>query len=321
MYSLREYIDFTQEIFRERGAYGVYKEGTSYMYESLLRQLRPLLDNEPDYVLDKEWDVLIILDACRVDALEEVADEYEFLPNPPHETVWSADSYSEGWLRENFMGKQALKHRKRMRRLAHISGNPFTDIFDGDEFKVLDEVWKYGWDTETGHMPPEPITDSAISYHRENDPEQMLVHYMQPHAPFVGENATGYEIDVSHFGETAETIGDRTPWELLRDGKMDEDRVWEAYLDTLRVGLDSVETLLKSIDAETVVISADHGNGIGEWGIYGHPRHIPLAPVRQVPWVTTKATDTGEYTPSEKNVEQDSNSVNREEQLKSLGYM
>jgi hypothetical protein len=30
-------------------------------------------------VYDLEWDTLIILDTCRVDALRTVADEYDFL--------------------------------------------------------------------------------------------------------------------------------------------------------------------------------------------------------------------------------------------------
>lgn len=319
MYSLREYINFAREIFHARGPYGVYKEGTSYLYESLLRQLRPLLDNEHEYVLDKEWDVLIILDACRVDALEAVADEYEFLPEPPHDKIWSADSYSEGWLEENFTGKQALKHRKRIQSLAHITGNPFTEIFDWDEFGILDEVWRYGWDDENGYMPPKPITDRAIHHHRKHSPDQMLVHYMQPHAPFVGEKSTDYQVSVEHFSDSVETVEQRTPWELLRDGKLTEDEVWEAYLDTLRLALDSVETLLENISADTVVISADHGNGMGEWGIYGHPRKTPTASVRQVPWVKTSATDTEEYSPEEYDTDEIDDL--REEQLQSLGYM
>ncbi|MFB6225192.1 MAG: hypothetical protein ABEI13_01925, partial [Candidatus Paceibacteria bacterium] len=34
-------------------------------------------------VLDLEWDTLILLDTCRVDALREVAPEYDFLNDSP----------------------------------------------------------------------------------------------------------------------------------------------------------------------------------------------------------------------------------------------
>lgn len=318
MYSLREYLDFAKNIYQARGPYGVYKEGTSYLYESLLRQSDPILGQTDEYVLDKEWDVLLILDACRVDLLEEVADEYAFIETPPHDTIWSADSYSEGWLRENFTGKQALKHRKRMKNLVHVTGNPFTnDVFDGDEFQILDEVWEYGWDNEAGYLPPDVVTDRAISQHREHNPDQMIVHYMQPHAPFISENDMGYHIDTNHFASPKGTVQQRTPWELLRDGEVSHDELWSAYKDTLHVVLQSVETLLESIDADRVVISADHGNAVGEWGVYGHPRNIPIQPLREVPWVVTSANDNGEYQPKEHNKEV---STDIEEKLTALGY-
>lgn len=318
MYSLSEYLDFAKNIYQARGPYGVYKEGTAYLYESLLRQVGPLLGNENEYVLDKEWDILIILDACRVDLLEEVAEDYSFIETPPHDTIWSADSYSEGWLRENFTGKQAIKHRKRMKELVHVTGNPFTNgMFDGDEFGILDEVWQYGWDNEEGYLPPDVMTDRAISLHREHEPDQMLVHYMQPHAPFISEDDMGYHIDTNHFASPKGTVQQRTPWELLRDGEVTHDELWSAYKDTLHVVLESVETLLESVDADRVVISADHGNAVGEWGIYGHPRNIPIRPLREVPWVVTSANDNGEYTPREHDKEV---SEDIENKLEALGY-
>jgi len=318
MYSIKDYFNFANEIYQSRGFSGVYNEGTSYLYESVLRQLGPIFGQDSEYVLDKEWDVLIILDACRVDLLEEVAEEYPFIETPPHDKIWSADSYSEGWLKKNFTGKQSVKHRKRMNNLVHVSGNPFTNsMFSDDQFQVLDEVWKYGWDDEDGYLPPDVVTDRAISLHREESPNQMLVHYMQPHAPFISDNATDYHIDINHFESPKGTVQQRTPWELLRDGEITHDELWSAYKDTLRVVLDSVETLLHSIDAERVVISADHGNAVGEWNIYGHPRNLPIPALREVPWVVTSANDNQEYTPDVHNKEV---TEDIEEKLSALGY-
>lgn len=317
MYSLKEYFEFAQEIYSTRGITGVYKEGTSYLYESFLRSLNPLLDKNEEYVLDKEWDVLIILDACRVDLLEEVADEYHFLPDPPINHIRSAGSYSEGWLRNNFTGEQAIKHRRKMKNTIHVSGNPFTkDVFDGDEFQILDEVWEYGWGDD-GYLPPKVVTDQSIRHHRSENPDHMIIHYMQPHAPFISQEDLGYSIDIDDFASPKGTVQSRTPWELLRDGEVTETEVWTAYKETLRAVLDSVEVLLDSINADTVVISADHGNAIGEKGIYGHPRHLPLSCLRNVPWVKTSANDNGEYNPEEHNKQI---STDREEQLEQLGY-
>jgi hypothetical protein len=43
-------------------------------------------------VFDQKWDLLIILDACRVDSLRAVADEYDFLTTI--DSMWSVRSTS-----------------------------------------------------------------------------------------------------------------------------------------------------------------------------------------------------------------------------------
>lgn len=319
MYSINEYYKFANNIYKSKGIKGIYNEGKNYIYESFLRLLSPLMDKEPEYVLDKEWDVLIILDACRVDLLEEVAQDYDFIKTPPHNTIWSADSYSEGWLVKNFTGKQLNKHKNKIRNLIHVSGNPFTnDVFNGDEFNILDEVWRYGWDNEQGYMPPSIITDKAIKHHRDEPNNQMIVHYMQPHAPFISENNTKYNIDIDEFANPDNKINNDTPWTLYRDSNLSRDELWSAYKDTLHVVLESVEKLINNIDADKVIISADHGNAIGEWGIYGHPRSIAISPLRNVPWVKTTAKNIDKYEPPEYNINSDE--LDRNEQLEALGY-
>ena len=80
-----------------------------------------------------------------------------------------------------------------------------------------------------------------------------------------------------------------------------------------------MELLLRSVDAESVVVSSDHGNAMGEWGVYGHPPNMPHDCLRNVPWVETTANDNGEYEPS---VEPTTTvDASKEEQLKSLGYI
>lgn len=322
---MRKYLSFTKQVYSERGASGVWNEGTSFAIDVLLRRLNPVLDRESEYVLDKEWDVLLILDGCRVDVLEEVADEYEFLPEPPFDTIWSAESYSEGWLKANFTGEQADLHSERMQNLTHITGNPFTEMFDGDEFAELDEVWEYGWDAEQGYMPPDGLTKNAIESYRDNPDGEMLVHYMQPHAPFVGESSTKYTLTLDKFNNTEKMLESRTPWDLYRDSVISREQLWNAYLDTLRLGLNSVEYLLSEIDDEkTVILSADHGNAMGEWGVYGHPPSVPVPSVREVPWVKADLSAVGEKDESElEEVSEfdEDEEVAREEQLESLGYM
>ncbi|MFB6185893.1 MAG: hypothetical protein ABEI86_03380, partial [Halobacteriaceae archaeon] len=196
-----------------------------------------------------------------------------------------------------------------------ICGNPHSDwLLEGNDFLLLDEVWRYGWDNDLGTLPPRPVTDRAIEVGRSENPQRMILHYMQPHYPFISEPDLDYGIDLKHFGELPwDNI-----WDRLRKGEIDQERVLNAYRDNLKHVLDDIDLLLRNIEADRAVITSDHGNAIGEWGIYGHPMHMPLDVLQTVPWVLTTGTDNQTYQPetiSKQNVDSEV-----QEQLRQLGY-
>lgn len=236
---------------------------------------------------EREWDVLVILDGCRVDLFREVADDYDFVGLV--DTHSSPASMSRTWMNRTF----APEYADELRSTVYVTGNPYSvRVLDADDFETVDEVWRYSWDDEEGTILPRPLTDRAIQIWRDFRPDRLVVHYMQPHYPFVPASL-GHVIDLHSFDE------EETPsvWTQLQTGNVDHDEVWSAYRKNLRYVLDDVQLLLNSIDAERVVISSDHGNAFGEAGIYGHPHDVPLKCLRVVPWVETTATDDGEYEP------------------------
>jgi len=83
----------------------------------------------------------------------------------------------------------------------------------------------------------------------------------------------------------------------MRRGDLPRDRVWRAFRANYRYVLDDVALLLDSVDADRIVLTADHGNAFGEWGLWGHPDRIPIRVLREVPWIVTSASDSGEYEP------------------------
>lgn len=202
-----------------------------------------------------------------------------------------------------------------MAKTAFICGNPHSEwLLDNDDFQLLDEVWRYGWDDDVGTLPPRPVTDRAISVGRSESPERMILHYMQPHYPFLSQPELDAGIDIDRFGE----LPWDNVWERLRKGEVDHSEVWKGYKDNLLHVLEDIELLLENIDAETVVITSDHGNAVGEWGIYGHPIHMPIAAIQTVPWVETTATDHRSHEPEpigESTVDSDI-----EDRLRQLGY-
>ena len=262
---------------------GMSRLGTAY-----LRSLQAI-GQRVDYgenVYDREWDVLVVLDACRADLLRSVAADVGFLDAV--ETVRSVGSSSSEWLENTFGG------RAETGRTAMVTGNTWTDRYlDAENFAALDEVWKYAWDDGLGTVPPAAITDRAIALDRDRDPDWLVAHYMQPHHPFVPDPIAGDD----GMARTASHSNDANPWVLLRRGEVTIERVRSAYRANLEYVLPEVRTLVENVTGH-VAITADHGNLFGEWGLYGHPMHTPVPALLAVPWAETGGRGRESYVPT-----------------------
>ena len=263
-----------------------------------------------------EWDVLVVLDACRVDLMRELAGEYAFVGGPANvDARWSVASKSNDWLRRTF----APEHATEVRRTAYVTGNPFTaKAILPVEPAATDEVWTYAWDDDLRTVPARALTDRAIATWRDrsDDVDRMVVHYMQPHAPFVDRPDLGDYGGPDAFGEGLGNV-----WAAIGDG-ISLEEMWALYRDNLRYALDDVAILLDNLDAERVVLTADHGNGVGEFGVYGHPSDLLVPAVRRVPWVETTARDTGDHDPATwlETTDDATTDADVQDRLQALGY-
>lgn len=267
-----------------------------------------LADGEPIW---GEWDVAIVLDACRPDALATVADSFDWLPDsiPSRRSVAST---SKPWLERTFVHSEYD-----CSRTAYVTGNPNTVYYGralSRELLALDEVWRYAWDNDLGTIRPRPITDRAIATWRDGEAEQMIVHYMQPHFPSIPQ-PVGEGVTVRDDGFTDHD----TTSKKIRRGEVSVSEAWEAYVANLRHVLEDVGLLLHSVSAASVVLTADHGEAFGEWGVYGHRPNIPISAIRSVPYVKLSAEDDSEYSPSEYAVTEGGSHAAREK-LEALGY-
>ncbi|PSQ16661.1 hypothetical protein BRD00_10395 [Halobacteriales archaeon QS_8_69_26] len=300
------YADAKEHV-REDGWSGA-KEAAYEFYIGMFRQSGRVW-NYGTPIYEHDWDVFVVLDACRADLMAEVADEYDFVDTT---TTYSVGSSSGEWIQKNFVWGG---DDEEVARTDYVTANPYSDRhLDAGDFGLLDEVWRYAFDEEVRTIPADSVTDRAITVHRERDPEYMVVHYMQPHHPFV-ENPLDEGLPLRQFGNTPWD----DVWDKLRKGRVDRDEVWTGYRNNLRYVLDSVETLLESIDAERVLISADHANLLGEFGLYAHPSYVPIPALKRVPLCETTASDTGEYEPADVK-ERAEESASVEEKLQHLGY-
>jgi len=260
----------------------------------------------PDPVLGADWDVLIVLDACRVDLFESVVADRD-LTFDAVETRISPASSSIEWLQSVF----GAAGPRDLSGVGYVTGNPYTDAYlDDDTLAYVDEVWRDGWDDDLGTVPPRPVTDRAITAGRERDLDRLIVHYMQPHFPSL--RTGGDARAVSEWGDEPMSV-----WEELRFGRDPAD-VWAEYRWNLQQVLDDVALLTENVALGRAVVTADHGNAFGERYIYGHPGGVDLPCLREVPWAVTTATDERTHEPAEHTGEEPTATV--DDRLESLGY-
>ncbi len=179
------------------------------------------------------------------------------------------------------------------------------DVLYASEFGEFISLFDRAVYEDGKQLHPEMVTDCAITVGRESDWDRLIIHYMQPHHPFIQRD----DPPRSH----------REPFAYLNDGGHFEE-VWEGYLGNLRLALDAVELLLENLDAEKTVITADHGELFGELGQTGHGVGIPHPNLRKVPWVETTASDTGSYEPEYERTEERAAEDELQERLEALGY-
>jgi hypothetical protein len=268
----------------------------------------PRESSKGENIFQSEWDVAIILDACRYDLFESLSSDFEFLSEI--QAKQSLASITPNWMERTFTNNIAPK----LSDTTYICGNPYSDKYTPEGmFSDLYEPWRNNWSDENGTLPARSVTDFAIKISRQRTPKRLLVHYMQPHYPFIGGEKVGAGIDASSMGNSGMDV-----WTKLELGLVNKQSVWNSYRENLRYVLRDVELLLNNIDADNVVITSDHGNAIGEFGVYGHPGNISINPLRKVPWVRTSAEDKENYAPDPA---LDSNGPNHvEDRLRSLGY-
>lgn len=334
----------------------VYNKGKSVLAGNLRKLFLPIWNTITSRwplgtnIFDRDWDLLIVLDACRADMAPKIAKS---LPeyNKSGKT-WSVGSMTGEWTLKTF----DKNYKDKVARTAHItsaiwSHNVFSNRLQGgknhkhnfihkgfpdwdpvseEEFKHFELVHPIANHTDKLHPDggmAHIVTDRAISVGRNQDFERMIVHYAPPHLKFIS-NALDWNPDdpsMDNLMSGPEPIRELYPHEEgykpLRKAEVSLEKVRKSYEANLKLVLAYVNILLENIDAEKVVITADHGEAFGEYGVWGHPVGWPLPPVKTVPWVTTTATDKKTYQPKHEQLEKSPDKQQIREHLKNLGYL
>lgn len=286
---------------------------------------------------EQRW-LLIVLDACRYDKLADVFDEF-FVGQV--EPVVSSGLDTFEYVRETWPGEYELPYvtaaapinrtdfdfdSSDPARTQGISatGERLEQKYDGyvpvEHLNRIIEVWRSDWNEELRVCPPEPVTEQALSIFESENPRRAVVHYFQPHAPYIGEvRELDQRDDPSPRLKGGALAADI--WERAKAGEISRPELSRLYAANMRRALHSVARLVAESNFDRTVLIGDHGEALGEYGRYGHGIEHPY--VRTVPWAEIESvnpglTRVGEYGESEHVGDRDGDVV---DVLQKLGYL
>jgi hypothetical protein len=225
------------------------------------------LESQQERIESKDWDWLVVLDACRWDALDDLLDEnVEKLRTP-------TKSSTVGWMKQ-------VWNQPIWSDVTYVSGNPMTDWAQDEdsaedgynlnlEFNEYIRAWKGG---DSHRYSPKRVSRLAG-----NSKPPVVAHFMQPHTPFIGDITLGVT-DYEWMGETRTSTSE---YMLVETGHASQQLIRRAYYKNLEHVWAYARHFINK-DGKTV-ITADHGEALGpeEWSHGGgaDPRG------RVIPWI------------------------------------
>lgn len=232
-------------------------------------------------VFDFDWHNLILLDACRPDVYKQVTPYSQRVS-----LKLSRGSDSNEFISNNFLNRN-------LHDTVYVSANPYTHLIGDSTFHSIVPLLAE-WDPDLGTVHPHSVTSAAIEAAESYPQKRLIIHYMQPHVPYLGPTAESYRDKIGGwdkyvaFNSKSESKDGSPVWKLLLDGDITHEEVMKAYTETLNIVLTHVSELLPELTGKTV-ISADHGEMLGE-RLFPYSRrkygHTPYKKeeLRLVPW-------------------------------------
>lgn len=268
-------------------------EPLTYRAWKWLLQRRPSVRASSDLfnrIEQTPWDLLIILDACRYDILSEIADCAVI------DRAVSPVSATPGFL-------TASAEDNLFDDAVYVSANPQTTKHNPVPHGTLIDVSESGWRDNIATVPPAAVYDAAFDYLEHN--QRAVAHTLQPHFPHVCEIGSEVIAVPGGFHPNEMDVGiagDLKMQQALASGKTSIETAARSYTIATKFAWDNaVAAAIKATGMDlTVVITADHGELFGEWGLVEHPVGVDVKRLTEVPWVVLRPTnnDSGQEKPA-----------------------
>lgn len=281
-----------------------------------------MVEGNPVDIVDCDWDVLVILDACRYDFFAELYHAVFGEMGCLKKAVSPATHTPE------FLFKAFGSHGF-LQDVIYVSANVYVNSkrvplpktsygFDVRScFKKIVDVWKIGWDEKLGTVHPKEINKHAVVSMSVNKGFRFIIHYVQPHEPYIcyggGQGSEGYQKSIRVKWQMKinrllhRVVTDEKTWSIAnRLGLLPErgkGKIWveygregiiRGYRENLKLVLCYVRRLIDLFPKKKFLVTADHGELLGENGNYGHmATYARCKELSEVPWFEIKGDSGG----------------------------
>ncbi|WP_096393415.1 hypothetical protein [Halorubrum trapanicum] len=322
----------SREILTNEGFFSFCRSATTHFFLDSYNNHWEQNHDSPTPIPEMDWDNLIVLDACRYDEFSRLFD----MDTPVNSRVTFGSSTPE-FLQRNFLDRELFN-------TVYLTANPKSLKLERGDYgsdpifhaliPVLDD-----WNEEYHTVMPKTMTERALSIEEDFPQKRLLIHFVQPHLPYIGDTARsiqreldiaigGWEFDWRDYTEERSSIDvDRITFEgITRDEfPLTVEDYLQMYRESLSITLSHVAELVEGLSGKTV-ITADHGEMFGERifplgkRIYGHPPGLRTDELCIVPHVEFDGTDRKQIR-AEAPIERDSYDEELiEHRLTALGY-
>jgi len=280
-------------------------------------------------ILEEDWDNLLLLDACRYDEFCRL----DLFDNATIDSRITLGSRTPEYLERTF-------DDVKLHDTVYVTANPQVLKFQSESdlespifyntISLLDE-----WDEDAQTIRPEEVTQAALRADREYPNKRLIIHFLQPHAPFLGPTAKkiqdrtgktvgGVDPGREYTNIQPQNINSSSYMDVLEMGISPEE-IRTAYRETLQLVLEECNLLRGTLSGKTALTS-DHGELLGErvhpFGDprWEHPPKVRTSELCIVPWVEFEATDRKSVIEESPKQFPEENDETVESRLQALGY-
>lgn len=280
------------------------------------------MNKQRKLIHEGDWDVLLVIDACRYDYFKKTYKEFfgdigelQIVESPATWTgAWVAEIFynkpmkdvvfvsAHKWI--NSKGSSDEKIRVFSERLKY--GKMIRELDARKYFKQVIDVWEFGYGEKIRGISPDIMTNETIKAIEKNPESRIISKYWQIHDPYIyySEDKPIKKMSFENFNIFLGNLISDEMLSLIRKCtgrlpinalsyyylKYGKEGIRKGYEEDLKLILGYTKKIVDKCPHKKIVITADHGERLGDGGDFGHSGQHDKE-IIEVPWYEIPARE------------------------------